>query len=94
MVDAGDLKSPELSLCGFDPRLRQRRIIVKNVKKYPKTYPIPAPNNYELILSHQIEVLAEKLNEVVRRLNRFNKCAHTRYGGNIDELDIHDIHEE
>ena len=34
LVYTGDLKSPGPSLCGFDPRLRQRGIIVKKINLY------------------------------------------------------------
>ncbi len=59
------------------------------MKKYPKVHPIPAPGNYELLLSHQVDALADKLNEVIRHLNLFNKCAHTRYGPDLEEIDVH-----
>jgi hypothetical protein len=53
------------------------------MKKYPKVYPIPPPN-----------ALADKLNEVIGRLNMLNKCAHTRYGPDIEKINIHDIWED
>jgi hypothetical protein len=64
------------------------------MKKYPKVYPIPPPNHYELRLNHQIDALADKLNEVIGRLNMLNKCAHTRYGPDIEKINIHDIWED
>jgi hypothetical protein len=47
-----------------------------------------------LRLNHQIDALADKLNEVIGRLNMLNKCAHTRYGPDIEKINIHDIWED